>query len=481
MSEQQKVFASLSGAFVVHVLLLALVFVLPSTRSIGSSMPAVPPEDAPREVTIVMGELLEKMEVEPPEPEPEPEPEPQPEPELDLLDVAKPFMTTDLNRREAEAPENARFESDRNTSAATELLPDPGLPQEEGPTTRGDSPLPYFHLQNRQFVDGRLDRTFGANSAAPAREAAAAPPASATPPSAPSDSRELPRDAKARDLEARNPTPQDAVARPEAGEDSGEDEETVEGADTPPEREVAEERARPAMSETDGPDEETLARKSFTDPSGSGPPLPEAKEGDRDAFAASRPEEDAPEGEAADVAEEKIMSASGTGIDTEGTPDPADAMPPGEEPPADAPPEPAPESANPADVGLFADGFSPEEIQNSTNGTLTNIGQNAVDAEETPVGRYKKKVKDAIGLRWHRFVQDHYDFASPGVFRVSFRIDRGGNVQDLRVIKNEANAVVAEFSLKSILEANIPPMPKEVAEELGSAGLSMDDMDFVIY
>ncbi|MEM7601823.1 MAG: hypothetical protein AAF357_10465, partial [Verrucomicrobiota bacterium] len=71
MSEQQKVFASVSGAFVAHLVLLIVVFVLLSTRSIGSSVrvPVEAPEPTPQEVTILMSDLMEQIEVmEEPEP-----------------------------------------------------------------------------------------------------------------------------------------------------------------------------------------------------------------------------------------------------------------------------------------------------------------------------------------------------------------------------------------------------------------------------
>lgn len=429
-------FASVSGAVVAHVVLLILVFVLLSTRSVGSALrdEAMAPLPQPQEVVIVMEDFLEQIELERQEELEEDPPGP------------KPFIDTELNRPEANAPENARFESDRNTTAASELAPDPNLPQENLPTTRGESPLPYFELQNREYTDGEFDQP-------PASDGSTdmvAPPAGATLP----------------------PSPAQAASDAAPGEESaaGEAEETIEGVDTPPENEIAETMTRPEESLTDGDAELSTKVDSFNDPNSESITSAFGELDTMDQFAAGQPEleEDAETGEMRDLEQSLEEKPGGKGVDFENV----EATPAAESMAADSP--------NPADAGLFANGFNPEELQNTTNGTLSNIGQNAVDAEGTPAGAYKKKVKQEISRMWHRYRVAHNDFVTYGVLKLECRVDRNGKVHDLRVVENDSTSVLAEFSLKAILDADLPPMSDEVAEALGPLGLRLK-YDIIIY
>tara|TARA_R110002096_G_scaffold425551_2_gene634260 strand:- start:1050 stop:2366 length:1317 start_codon:yes stop_codon:yes gene_type:complete len=438
MSEQQKFFASVSGAVVAHLLLLVLVFLMLSAPRIESSV--VRENDAqrndPKEVTIIMGDLMDRLEVEPPVPESD-------------VEMARPFMSTDLNRPEDEAPENARFESDRNTSAASELAPDLSKPQQEGLTLKGDDKFPIFELENREYTDGEIGQA--PSMAAGAAQSAARPESLALPPAA----------------GRRAENEGDDLPNPEAK--NGEDVENAVGRDSDPIEPVADQRMRPngTVSEAD-PSEETIAR-SFVDPNGApDAPVMRMAEGEEDQFADSS-EEDGEVGNKADLAKEKEMAASRVGNDGESELT--------EETEQTTKPE---MTTVDADSGIFAEGFSRERLQSSMNGTLTNSGQNAVDAEETAIGKYKQSVHDAIGQTWYRYHTKYRDSVTWGVLKLKFRVDSRGNVQGLRVVKNEANTLMTEFSLEAVLDAEIPAMPKEVSDELGIGGLDLD-YDFIIY
>ncbi len=464
MSDQQKIFASLSGAVVAHLLLLQFVIFLLSTSSVGSALSRSDTTDAggPREVTVMLNDLLDDIEkVEKPKPE-EPEAPALPEP-LPEERRSKSFIDTDLNSPEAEAPENAAFESDRNTSAAAELMPDENLPQREGPTTVGDLPIERITLQKREYVDGRLNEP-------------AAPPgtnASNQSPVAPAEGSEgggFPA----------NPSQAEASAsRPPALEtesEVGEAEESEEGADVPPEQTIGAERTRPEKSETDGDAEKTLVQKSFTlpgiDPSKA---LPH-REDLEDVFSATKPEPEDPIGEMQDLAEKTEAAQGGVGDDPEAEvkENLAEDSPPEAEQPADKP------GMRPADKGLFADGFSAERMQSTTSGTLTSLGQNAMDAEETEVGKYKKQVRQVISKKWHQYRVENGEHVTWGILKLTCRVDRFGKVNDLKIIENKANTMLADFSLKAILDADLPPMPADVAEELGEPGLELN-YDIIIY
>jgi outer membrane biosynthesis protein TonB len=134
----------------------------------------------------------------------------------------------------------------------------------------------------------------------------------------------------------------------------------------------------------------------------------------------------------------------------------------------------------PADETLFAKGFSPEERQNVINGSLAKEGADAVDAIGTPMGKYKKAVRDVISAKWHEYRQKNADFVTWGILKLEFSVDAAGRVHDLQITKNEANAMLAEFSLRAIREAKLPPMPAEVAESVGAKGLVIQ-YDIIIY
>ncbi len=450
-------FASVSGAFVAHLMLLVLVLVLPETTSVGSSATVKKSRERPREVTVMMGDLMERLERERLEKKPDPpEPEP-PRPE------SRAFVSTDLNRAEAEAPENARFESDRNTTAASRLRPDENLPQERGlPTLAGTSPLPHLTLANRDYTEGPIENSSGDAASGAAASDAAAPalpaPATGGMPAAPMPAARMPAARKAETLSASEEGPRPEGAASDAAmaaipgnQGTGSEGATREKSYLPPDRDVP----SPLIREVpDGADR--LAVGDGSGREGKDPSDPLASPTQQGAMAA-----------ATDGLRESVEETTGEENAVEET-----APSPEREPPAPM--------TRPADDGLFAKGFSPEERQNVINGTFTRTGTDAVDAIGTPMGKYKKAVRDAISAKWHQYRQKNADFVTWGILKLEFSVDARGKVHDLQITKNEANAMLAEFSLRAIREAELPPMPAEVAESVGSKGLVIQ-YDIIIY
>jgi outer membrane biosynthesis protein TonB len=446
MSESQKMFASVSGAFIAHLLLLVLVLILPNATSVGSSAARGKNRaDRPREVTILMGDLMERLERERIEKKPEPtKPEP---PKTD----SRPFIATDLNRPEAAAPEDARFESDRNTTAASRLRPDENLPQEKTPTLVGTSPLPHLTLADREYVAGALDQP-------PATPVVVMPPAPAPGafPAAPAPA------------SAANELPEPSQAETVSPNETGPREQ---GPET-----VADRTINPGMKGTQ--EEGETSEKSYLAPDANVPsPLirevPDGKDRLATGVGSGKEGRDAPD-PLAPSTQEGAMSAA--------------RSEPREEPaaPAEDPTEAAASQPRekpmlqPADEALFAKGFSPEERQNVINGSLAKEGADAVDAIGTPMGKYKKAVRDVISAKWHEYRQKNADFVTWGILKLEFSVDAAGRVHDLQITKNEANAMLAEFSLRAIREAKLPPMPAEVAESVGAKGLVIQ-YDIIIY
>lgn len=332
MSEQQKVFASVSGALVAHVIFLMAIFVLLTTRSAskdsaGSERVPLP---QPREVSVIMSDIMETLERE----------KAEPEPVINARNGRK-FVSAEANREEPEKPDRPRFESDRNTSAASRLQADEMLPQQAGPTLIGEGADADLTLEDQKYNEGEINQK----------------------------------------------------PSPESGH------EAVGGAQGP--------------STSLSQNERDAREKIYLAPGDSGAPI-------------SVPDEK--------TATEKSESGGG-------------------------------------DRG--EDGFSAERRQDDRNGKTSKVGANAVDAEKTAMGEYKQAVRSAVAKKWHLYRAEKEGTAIWGMLKLTFRVDRNGEVQKLQITKNEANATLLDISLRAIRESELPPMPPEVAEEAGVEGLEI--------
>ena len=103
-------------------------------------------------------------------------------------------------------------------------------------------------------------------------------------------------------------------------------------------------------------------------------------------------------------------------------------------------------------------------------GTISNRKDTpALNVEATDVGRYKKAVTQAVERQWHRYREKNADFVTYGTLRVQFRVGKDGRARNLKLVKNDANAVMAEFTLRAILDAKLPEMPPNVATQIGNS------------
>jgi len=114
-------------------------------------------------------------------------------------------------------------------------------------------------------------------------------------------------------------------------------------------------------------------------------------------------------------------------------------------------------------------------------GNITSHGVSAVNALGTPLGRYQKIVIDSIGSRWYAFMDHRRDLANIGTLRVRFYVDRSGKVKDLKITENSSNEAFANICVQSVLEAELPPIPEDVANALPPEGLEMEGLGFTVY
>ncbi len=145
-----------------------------------------------------------------------------------------------------------------------------------------------------------------------------------------------------------------------------------------------------------------------------------------------------------------------------------------------APPKPKPEQQEPGKAAAAqprppaSAGFQPETRVTRIKGNLSNRGKASVDAAATPLGRYKKNVSDAIGSRWYYYVNSQIGLLNIGTVDVRFIVDSKGKVGGVKVVSNTSNESFASVSVNSIIEAEIPPIPEDVAKLLDNGRLEID-------
>lgn len=121
-----------------------------------------------------------------------------------------------------------------------------------------------------------------------------------------------------------------------------------------------------------------------------------------------------------------------------------------------------------------AAGFQPERRTTRIQGGVNNRGRSSVEAAGTPLGRYKKALSDAIGSRWYFYVSDQLALLSVGTLTIRFTVLENGRVTGVQVLGNSSNESFASVSIRSIMEADIPPIPPEVLEFLENQRIEVD-------
>ena len=164
------------------------------------------------------------------------------------------------------------------------------------------------------------------------------------------------------------------------------------------------------------------------------------------------------------------------------TPDNSETPPPPEAQPMARQPITLPATPNSkTSIGLpKRPGYQPETIQTKMAGSINNRGRAAVSAIGTPMGRYDKLVSDAVGMRWYYYVQQRADLISVGTVKIHFVVNSSGHVGGIKIVSGNANGVLADISIAAISEAEIPPIPDDVAATLDGNQLEVD-YDFSEY
>ncbi len=201
--ERKRTLVALLVSLLIHLLiLLAAVLVL-----------SLHPEWMPRSEPVVPAPELTELTLMDPEPSPTPPPEAAPTPKLE-----RAFFDSAQGVVSETAPENAAFESDRNTVAASEQPPTGAEPL---PSQQGEDSA-QVSLRDQQFTLGPIREPAPSAPAAPAQAAVpekpqpTATPAPTVEPTATPKPKPRPEDAELGLLEPPKPTPTPvATPRPE--------------------------------------------------------------------------------------------------------------------------------------------------------------------------------------------------------------------------------------------------------------------------
>src|SRR5438093_9856497 len=140
----------------------------------------------------------------------------------------------------------------------------------------------------------------------------------------------------------------------------------------------------------------------------------------------------------------------------------------------------APETERSAEASRAQSAYRPYKERTRISGRITNRGVSSVDALGTTLGSYKDFVLKAIGSRWYVLVDQKNDLVNIGTTDVMFVVGRNGHVKDIKIIENTSNEALANVSIQSIQDAQLPAMSDDVVAALPPEGLRME-IPFTIF
>ena len=89
-----------------------------------------------------------------------------------------------------------------------------------------------------------------------------------------------------------------------------------------------------------------------------------------------------------------------------------------------------------------------------------------MDTVATPASRYAHQVTQMIKAIWSRSVERRED-TTFGTAIIHCTINKDGLVLSPRIASNTADILFGSIALQAVVVARLPPMPADVAQELG--------------
>jgi hypothetical protein len=119
-------------------------------------------------------------------------------------------------------------------------------------------------------------------------------------------------------------------------------------------------------------------------------------------------------------------------------------------------------------------GFRGYQRKTAVVGSISRTGRSALDVEDSPLGRYQAALSRAVELEWQRNCVRHRDFITPGFLTVRFFVEPGGKVRSVQFVGDMSTGEIQKgFTLNSIRDAAIPPMPADVRKEFTKEPLEL--------
>ncbi len=145
---------------------------------------------------------------------------------------------------------------------------------------------------------------------------------------------------------------------------------------------------------------------------------------------------------------------------------PPEAVPPTETTASATPEPPKPKNADPA--------FQGNQHKTAVVGSISRTGRSALDVADTPLGRYQAVISRAVELEWQRNCARHRDFITPGYLTIRFFVEPSGKVRTVQFVgEMETSEVQKGFTLSSIRDAIIPPMPPAIKKDFEKQPLEL--------
>ena len=146
------------------------------------------------------------------------------------------------------------------------------------------------------------------------------------------------------------------------------------------------------------------------------------------------------------------------------------------------PPQPTPQPAQPKELPRLKtdSGYQPQKEQRKIAGNISNRGKAGVNALGTPLGRYQKFIADAVGSRWQYYIGKQMDLITVGEARIKFCVNTNGRVETIQILSNTSNQMFGIYCMNSIKNAELPPIPPEIAALLENGKLEIE-FSFTIY
>jgi outer membrane biosynthesis protein TonB len=145
---------------------------------------------------------------------------------------------------------------------------------------------------------------------------------------------------------------------------------------------------------------------------------------------------------------------------------------------AATPAPPAPPATMPAPPPSLTDRFRENMRKTGVEGNIVAKGNNGVNAVNTPMGRYKRRLSQQLESLWT--LKRPGENAELGTVRVSIKLREDGSVQSARVIDDGGSPRHTEICMRVIQELRPEKMPPE-AEPLLDDGVMEITFSFTIY